>query len=98
MDLFTELLKPSNSFKTENTAKDRKQNAQNKYKNTIKFRQEVTDSANENTAVRKVSNWDEVERRSGKDRREQMEGRGRWLESRAEKDRRQIAKSIVLKV
>lgn len=98
MDLFTELLKPSNSFKTENAAKDRKQNAQNKYKNTIKFRQEVTDSANENTAVRKVSNWDEVERRSGKDRREQMEGRGRWLESRAEKDRRQIAKAIQIKI
>lgn len=98
MDLFTELLIPSNSFKAENTAKDRKHNGQNKYKNTGKYRNDSAEPETGNSAIRKVSNWDDVERRSGKDRREQMEGRGRWLESRAEKDRRQIAKAIQFKI
>jgi hypothetical protein len=98
MDLFTELLKPSNSFKTENTAKDRKQNTQSKYKNTVKYRNNSAEKKLGNTSIRKVSNWDDVERRSGKDRREQMEGRGRWLESRAEKDRRQLAQAIQFKI
>lgn len=98
MDLFTELLIPSNSFKTENTAKDRKHNNQSKYKNTVKYRNNSPEKKGSNSTTRKVSNWDDVERRSGKDRREQMEGRGRWLESRAEKDRRQIAKAIQFKI
>ncbi|MDG1752731.1 MAG: hypothetical protein P8I03_13895 [Thalassotalea sp.] len=98
MDLFTELLKPSNSFKTENTAKDRKHNTQNKYTNTVKYRNGSSENKTANSTIRKISNWDDVERRSGRDRREQMEGRGRWLESRAEKDRRQIAKAIQFKI
>ncbi|MDO6445754.1 hypothetical protein Q4493_08215 [Colwellia sp. 1_MG-2023] len=98
MDLFTELLKPSNNFKTESTTKDRKQNKQSKYPKSVQTRQSSPATNRENTVIRKASNWDEVERRSGKDRREQMEGRGRWLESRAEKDRRQIAKAIQFKI
>ncbi|MEW6991363.1 hypothetical protein AADZ91_11805 [Colwelliaceae bacterium 6441] len=97
MDVFTELLKPSNNFKAENTAKDRKQKSK-KYTNK---KYDVKDSFDDkvlNLSSRKISNWDEVERRSGRDRREQMEGRGRWLESRAEKDRRQLAKAIQLKI
>ena len=98
MDLFTELLIPSNSFKTENTAKDRKHNTKSKYNNTVKYRNDSSENKTSDSTVRRVSNWDDVERRSGKDRREQMEGRGRWLESRAEKDRRQIAKAIQFKI
>jgi hypothetical protein len=98
MELFTELLKPSNSFKTESTTKDRKQNKHGKYQNSVKPRQNTPEQKQDITVIRKASNWDEVERRSGKDRREQMEGRGRWLESRAEKDRRQIAKAIQFKI
>jgi hypothetical protein len=98
MDVFPELLQPSNRVRTESTAKDRKQNSKSKYKSSKSYARNLPEENINNAQFRKISNWDDVERRSGKDRREQMECRGRWLESRAEKDRRQIAKAIKFKI
>lgn len=99
MDLLTELLPPSHLVnKAENTAKDRKQKGkQYSFVKNAYASERQSDSENLIDFTR-VSNWDEVERRSGKDRREYMESRGRWLESRAEKDRRQLAKAIQIKI
>lgn len=98
MDVFPELLQPSNRVRTESTAKDRKQNSKGKYKNKQNYLRDSSAESVTGSQIRKISNWDDVERRSGKDRREFMECRGRWLESRDEKDRRQIAKAIKFKV
>lgn len=98
MDVLAELLPASYLVKAENTAKDRKQ--KNKQYRQMKHSYNDTTSSESSDRVdfKRASNWDDVERRSGKDRREQMECRGRWLESRDEKDRRQISKAIVLKI
>lgn len=98
MDVLAELLPPSYLVKPENTAKDRKQKHQQYRKIKHSYVEGFSDETQSQTAIAKASNWDEVERRSGKDRREQMECRGRWLESRAEKDRRQQSKGIQIKI
>lgn len=98
MDLLAELLPPSYQVKAENTAKDRKQKGK-QYRSARKaYSNENSLQAASSVNFKQVSNWDAVERRSGRDRREYMESRGRWLESRAEKDRRQLAKAIQIKI
>ncbi len=99
MDVLAELLPPSYLVKSENTAKDKKQNAKYTHRNKGGY-QALTDTDEQAVSVnvRQASNWDQVERRSGRDRREYLESRGRWLESRAEKDRRQLSKAIQIKI
>lgn len=98
MDLLAELLPPTYQVKAENTAKDRKQKG-NQYRSAKKaYLAEQSQQSSSVVNFKQVSNWNEVERRSGRDRREYMENRGRWLESRAEKDRRQLAKAIQIKI
>lgn len=98
MDVLAELLPPSYLIKPETTAKDRKQ--KNKQYRQVKrsYADVELSGTSEVLNIKRASNWDDVERRSGKDRREQMECRGRWLESREEKDRRQVAKAIQIKI
>jgi len=94
MDVLTELLPPSYLIKSENSSKDNNQKSK-QYRKVQKSY--VSDNNGEKLArssLRETSTWDKVERRSGKDRREQAECRGRWLESRSAKDCRQIAQSI----
>lgn len=93
MDVIPELLTSVLVPKTESTANNSKQK-QKHYK-----QQKLTkknDSADENSAdenqvklVKKRSNWVEKDRRSTNDRRKQVAKRGRWLESRNTKDRRE---------
>ncbi len=98
MDVLAELLPPSYLVKSENTAKDRKQKNRSNRQLSYAYASVAEDESDSSLAVKEVSNWDDVERRSGKDRRAQMEARGRWLESRAEKDRRQKSKAIQIKI
>ena len=96
MDVLAELLPPAYLIKSENAEKDRKQKTRHYRQKKLQTPDEL--SGKEPIQMAQISNWDDVERRSGKDRREQMEGRGRWLESREAKDRRQIAKRIQIKI
>ncbi len=94
MDVLTELLPPSHLIKSENSSKDN--NKKNKQYRKVQ-QSNVSDNNGKKIArssLRESSTWDKVERRSGKDRREQVKCRGRWLESRSAKDCRQIAQSI----
>lgn len=98
MDVLAELLPPSYLVKPENTAKDRKQKNKAYSQSSQAYANVSEEESTNQLAVKEASNWNEVERRSGKDRRAQMESRGRWLESRAEKDRRQQSKAIQIKI
>jgi len=97
MDVLAELLPPSYLVKSENTAKDKK-HKQRRYQNANDDRYQEHTSESENIELTTASDWNEVDRRSGKDRREQSKNRGRWLESRAQKDRRQQSKAIQIKI
>ena len=90
MDIIAELLTPANLLKPESATKDRQQ-SHKRYKQLQSVQNE--DDAKQIVGAKAVS-WDHVERRSGIDRREHNNCRGRWLESREEKDRRQLAKAI----
>jgi len=98
MDVLAELLPPSYLVKSENAAKDKKHKG-NKY-NSRKhsYTAEAVSLAIEENRTIDSQHWDQVERRSGKDRREGEYCRGRWLESRAEKDRRQLSKAIQITI
>ncbi len=95
MDVLAELLPPSYLVKAENTAKDKKQNSKHSRQQLNQGEQAI---AAEDLDVQSAVNWDHVDRRSGEDRRQNSKCRGRWLESRAEKDRRQQAKAIAIKI
>jgi len=97
MDVFTELLPSSFLAKPEQTAKDLKQKSKGRYKKLNNAYAQAEDKNVEPIGVTQLS-WDDVERRSGEDRREYDKCRGRWLESRAEKDRRQLSKAIFVKI
>lgn len=98
MEFLAELLPPSYLVKTENTSKDKNQKSKQYRKMNNAYRSTHSDPNEQLVGVKTMSDWDEVERRSGRDRREDMKCRGRWLESRAEKDRRQLAKAIQIKI
>ena len=100
MDVLAELLPPAYLVKAENTAKDTKQKAkyiQQEAEQNLSDSEEM-ESATASHKLGDLDGWDQAERRSGKDRREQGKCRGRWLESRAEKDRRQLSKAIEIKI
>ena len=98
MDVLTELLTPSYSVKSESTAKDRKQKNKGYSQTRHKYPANNSENPSDIIDIRTASNWGEVERRSGRDRREQMEGRGRWLESRDRNDRRTTRLAISVKI
>ncbi|WP_206484393.1 hypothetical protein [Thalassotalea sp. G2M2-11] len=99
MDVLTELLPPSYKVKSENTAKDKKQRGKQQRSNAKAYRNDaLPDEGLPEVAIRQAENWQQVERRSGKDRREHMESRGRWFESRDKKDRRQLSHAIEIKI
>ena len=74
-----------------------RQQPSKRYKQIKSAYTNIGDDNNQLIGTKKVS-WDHIDRRSGKDRREDDACRGRWLESRAEKDRRQIAHAIYVKI
>ncbi|GAA5136387.1 hypothetical protein [Thalassotalea piscium] len=96
MEVLTELLPLAHLVKSENTAKDRKQKPKNlrKIEKLYRDNSEVT---KEKVGV-SSGRWDDEERRSGEDRRLQNKNRGRWLDTREPKDRRQQAKAIFVKI
>jgi len=98
MNFLTDSLPPSNLVKTESTAKDRKQKGRYNHQSRKAYTNNQNTKSQEEVIRTQAHNWHAVERRSGKDRRAHMENRGRWLESREEKDRRQQAKAIQIKI
>lgn len=96
MDIFVNLLPPSYLVKLENSSKDRKQKEQ-KYCQFTKVT-EVDDKARSQAYIKDTSNGNELDRRSGIERRDQSKCRGRWLESREAKNRRELAKAIQIKI
>jgi len=96
MDVIAELLPSVNLVKSEKATKDR-QHSKNRYKQ-MKATYLNTEDDNRIVVGTVSETWNEIERRMGGDRREDERCRGRWLESRAEKDRRQLSKAIFVKI
>lgn len=96
MDVFAELLPSAHLVKSENTAKDRKQKPKHLRKIEKLYRDDI-DTDKEKVGVKNTS-WDDEDRRSGEDRRLQSKNRGRFLDSREPKDRRQKSKGIFVKI
>jgi len=94
MEVLADLLPPSHVIKSENAAKDRQQKHYKKAKQLYAY----NGSAAVKQRLDENNTWDQVERRSGEDRRLQKENRGRWLDSRAEKDRRQLSQALFVKI
>ncbi len=97
MDKLTTYLPLPVHLKTEQLAEDRKQKNKGYYK-TLSYhfaQEEVSDDVITDAVP---LNWDHVERRCGDERRSQEKQRGKWLDSRAEKDRRQSSPSISVKI
>jgi hypothetical protein len=97
MDRLTDFLPLPVLLKTEQMTEDRKQKAKNPYKKHLPHLTEGTDNNQSIIGVTSL-NWDHIERRSGNDRRYLEKERGKWLDSRAEKDRRQLAKAVFVKI
>ena len=97
MDVFPELLTSSLLVRADKPAEDLKQKSKNRYKTMRKVYAAPVDDETITVGVSSFS-WDEVERRSGEDRREQEKCRGKWLESRLEKDRRELSNAIFVKI
>ena len=96
MKVVNELLTPVNLIKPENSEKDRRQQHGKYQKITAQPAENEQD--NEKIVGTTDANWDRIERRSGKDRRQQQVNRGRWLESRDKKDRRKTAQAFCLTI
>ena len=93
MDVLTELLPPSYTGKGEPIAKDSRRHRQEQNQaNAAELTQESVQEE------RTAESAPDIERRSGEDRRHQQTDRGRWLESRARKDRRASASTVFVKV
>ncbi|WP_448547775.1 hypothetical protein [Thalassotalea fusca] len=95
MDFIDDLLPAAYAMRSEVLAKDKRQQPKaNKRKQYKSVNQDVV----ETTTARQKDSWDSEERRSGEDRRQKKLNRGRFLESREEKDRRQLANALFLKI
>ena len=96
MDIIADLLPRIDQLTVEHSAKDGRQSQHNK---ADKIYQQVNSHKAEVVQIRsKSSNWHEIDRRSGKERRKQLEQRGRWLESRDKSNRRIVEQAIYLEV
>ena len=96
MDVFAELLPSAHLVKSENTAKDRKQKPKHLRKMETVYRDDAETAPEQEIA--NTCSWDEEDRRSGEDRRLQKKNRGRFLDSREPKDRRQQSQGIFVKI
>ena len=96
MDVLAELLPSAHLVKSETTAKDRKQK-QKQFKKIEKLYRDDNALAKDKVGLT-ASSWDFEERRSGEDRRLLKKKRGRWLDTREPKDRRQQAQGIFVKI
>ncbi|MFT5758124.1 MAG: hypothetical protein ACI9LM_002863 [Alteromonadaceae bacterium] len=96
MDVITELLPPINLVKAEAAVKDQKQGKKHKKEN--KVAPEESDLVAVVPIKAKFSDWSSVDRRAGNDRRQQLNKRGRWLESREKNNRREVDPPISMKI
>jgi len=102
MDVMPELLTSVLISKPESTENNKKQ--KNKHYKKQRAIDNVTESDDvildetQETQVEKASAWAEKDRRSTRDRRQQVVQRGRWLESRNTKDRRRSDKGISITI
>lgn len=99
MEITPELLVSALVPKAESTGNNKKKKNEH-YKNENVSSTSNKDDNDESKAklVEKRSNWVEKDRRSTNDRRKKMAKRGRWLESRNTKDRRQSDKKISITI
>ena len=95
MDFIDDLLPTAYAVRAEVLAKDKRQQQKSK---PLKQYHTVNRDVEETKRAKIQSTWDQEERRSGEDRRQKQLNRGRFLESRAEKDRRQQANALFLKI
>lgn len=95
MDVIAELLPPSYLLKSESASKDKRQKSGYRNSTTKESTTEKSEVVETKVAI---SEWNDVDRRTGKDRRKQMAKRGRWLESRDRNDRRASAYEIFVKI
>ena len=97
MKYISELAYASHIAQTNRTARDKKQ--KNKYQQSELLVNDLMDEFDEKTQNLiddiNASCWDGEDRRVGNDRRETSLNRGRYLESRAKKDRRYSAELYV---
>lgn len=95
MDVLAELLPPSYLVKSETTAKDRQPEQHDPQKEqSSEENNEAPEQQQKKNKTAKKAYF--VERRSGEDRRLHQKNRGRWLDSRLNKDRRkENAKSAI---
>ena len=84
MNFINEFLPEVRRVQMENASRDKKQ------KNSARYQQfeQSKEQDEENTMNVEEIIWADIERRSGEDRRQQHSERGKWLESRHNKDRR----------
>lgn len=94
MDLIAELLPPSYLLKSENTSKDKRKN-KTPYQKKYAKKFDDTEAITSKTAI---SDWGDVDRRKGGDRRKELVQRGRFLESRERNDRRASKFDIFVKI
>jgi len=98
MDVITELLPPTNLVKSETASKDKKQ--KKKHENPPQADLKVVEVKPDSVVKARFSNWNSVDRRTGDDRRKQLNKRGRWLESRDRSNRRtlELEQSVSMKI
>lgn len=99
MDVIADLLPSNYLTKADNTSKDKKNKHQVKQKNKKQAAQQT--EPNQDVQIQEQAcEWDQIERRSGDDRRQQRKNRGRWLDSRTSPDRRKenIKKSLQISI
>ncbi|OKY25322.1 hypothetical protein [Thalassotalea sp. PP2-459] len=87
MDVLADLLPPSYLVKSETTAKDRQpEQHEPQQEQSSEENNETAEQTQKKKKAPKKAYF--VERRSGEDRRLHQKNRGRWLDSRLNKDRR----------
>ena len=98
MDFLAELLPQGQVLKSGSSSKDKRQKSG--YSNSAsQVAKDNLENANVEIETKvAVSEWKDVDRRTGKDRRKQMAKRGRWLESRDRNDRRASEFEIFVKI
>ncbi|MDO6428029.1 hypothetical protein Q4489_13495 [Thalassotalea sp. 1_MG-2023] len=96
MDVLADLLPPSYLVKSETTAKDRQPEQQNPQDEQSSEENNEATHQEKKKKTRKKAYF--VERRSGEDRRLHQKNRGRWLDSRLNKDRRKANTKTAIKL
>jgi len=92
MNYIQDLLPQTRLVQLESASRDKRHKNKSRYQS---FTQESLNQEQADKIESKEVIWADIERRSGDDRRQNAIERGRWLESRAKKDRRKVPELYV---